>query len=69
MAIFGPGPVPVHIHQGGTLRTYCGLGVSRATGGLVAWEQAHAATCIRCLAAWDNGPGADIAAHGSAVPL
>jgi hypothetical protein len=67
MAIFR-GPVPVHIHQGGTLRTYCGLGVSRATGGLVAWEQADDATCVRCLDAW-LPVGNDIAAHGSAVPL
>lgn len=68
MAILGPGPVPVHIHQGGTLRTYCGLRVSRATGGLVAWEQAHDATCSRCIRAF--APTAEgLAAHGSAVPL
>lgn len=53
MAIrIGAGSAPVHIHQGGTLRAYCGLGVSRATGGLVAWEDAREATCLGCVTAF-----------------
>lgn len=34
-----------HIHQGGTLNTFCGLPVRPID---VSWEQADAATCGRC---------------------
>lgn len=57
----------VHIHQGGTLRGYCGAPVTEMAH-LVGWEQAHEATCPRCISAF--APIAtDLAAHGSAVPL
>jgi hypothetical protein len=38
----------IHIHQGGTVRAYCGrpLAINSRT---VAWEEAPKATCTECL--------------------
>jgi len=40
----------MHIHQGGTLNTYCGEPLTLATN--VSWEQAEEATCSGCHAAF-----------------
>ena len=36
-----------HIHQGGTLNTYCGAPLAH---GDVGWQEADKATCATCLA-------------------
>ncbi|HXJ63024.1 MAG TPA: hypothetical protein VNN79_04645 [Actinomycetota bacterium] len=39
----------VHIHQGGTVKTYCGRPVERPdVKRTVSWEQAGEATCFTC---------------------
>lgn len=38
----------IHIHQGGTMQTYCGQPLSLP--GNVSWEQASLATCRPCVA-------------------
>jgi hypothetical protein len=44
-------PAPtMHIHQGGTLNTYCGEALTLQTN--VSWEQAEQSTCIGCLNAF-----------------
>lgn len=46
----------IHIHQGGTVRTYCGLPLivnMRSVG----WESAHRATCPDCEAAFEHYEG------------
>lgn len=36
----------VHLHQGGTVNTYCGEALTLGTA--VSWEVAHEATCLAC---------------------
>jgi hypothetical protein len=44
----------VHIHQGGTINTYCGQSLTGTR--TVGWESAHRATCDDCLGHFISAP-------------
>ena len=43
----------IHIHQGGTLRAYCGVPLLMGVRS-IGWESAHRTTCRDCAAAFEH---------------
>lgn len=53
----------MHIHQGGTLNTYCGQPLTLGTN--LSWADAHKATCLDCHKAYFPAQSAAERYHGS----